>query len=349
MTDVYHALGGALKRKGRADLATSTRPSGPGFFPVENYGGDINAAATAVAAAGGGTVTLPAGTFSATGFGQNADTAGFFLPPKVSLAGSGRGATFLRVAPGTMTQTQKDSIPPSTPTGPTNPLNVLFVSGGNTETASVYGLAVLGTDQGGFLYNGLRMSRLVAPTLSDVLVKGIPGHLNSPPDETFGVNIFRANGAKLYRVEADGRDAGGNRVGAAGIGTNTVTDVELHDCSAHHMGYSHGLAAWQTDRLTTWNFVSTDNGGASGAATGGNSGAGLNHERSTYCVHYSPQLGNNTLTEVRYYGDLANTVGHELHNLVLTDGGALDIRMDKLQSSTPLLDACPAPVYDYNP
>lgn len=348
----YHARSGALDRWSRGIAAPPNpstpppvRPTGAGYYPVENYGGDINAAATAVAAAGGGTVTLPAGTFSATGFAQNGNSAGFFLPQGVSLAGSGVDQTFLQVAPDTMTTTQANTIP--TAPGTTNQLHVLWVHGGNTSPASVSQLTVTGTPQNGNLYNGVRISRLVNPTVTDVKVVGIPGNNNSPPGETFGVNVFSSPGATLTRVEVDGRSpTTGLKVGAAGIGLNSSDNVTLTDCHSHHSGYSHGFAGWQSDNVTSSNFWSHDNGGGTGTVTGGsNQAAGLNHERCSTSVHHSPTLGGNTLAEVRYWSDQGDTTGHALDHVTITDGGSFDIKIANQQTSHPALTSSPTPRY----
>jgi len=310
-------------------------------YPVERWSGDLNAAAAAVAALGGGTLVAPEGVFECDGFAQYEGTCGFHLPAGVGLVGAGPG-TQLRVRPRSMTAAQRATIPAASPSRPTNQLNVVTAAGGAGTVFADF--AVHGSDQDGALYNGLRLSRIAAPTVRDVLVRGIPGDLNSPPGETFGVNVYRSDGARLTRVEVDGRDDAGRRVGAAGIGTNSVTDVELRDCSAHHLAHSHGLAMWQTERLTSWGFAASDNGGPSG----GHAAAGLNHERSSRCVHHAPRLGRNTLCEVRYWSDRSDTGGHELHDLVMVDDGPLDIWLSREQHTAPELVDCPPPVYTRN-
>jgi hypothetical protein len=81
----------------------------------------------------------------------------------------------------------------------------------------------------------------------------------------------------------------------------------------------------------------------------------LNHEKTFKAVHYSPRLGNNSLTEIRYYGNATspnsgNTNGHQLHDLVITDGGKLNIKIENKQRNSSGEIAyfnCPTPVFEY--
>jgi hypothetical protein len=122
------------------------------------------------------------------------------------------------------------------------------------------------------------------------------------------------------------------------------------------MGYSHGFAFWQTTGVTTWNSRSEWNGtGVANGGGGGTAGDGLNHEKTFKAVHYSPRLGNNSLTEIRYYGNATspnsgNTNGHQLHDLVITDGGKLNIKIENKQRNSSGEIAyfnCPTPVFEY--
>ncbi len=94
------------------------------------------------------------------------------------------------------------------------------------------------------------------------------------------------------------------------------------------------LALWQSQALTTWNFRSEYNGTS---GNGGTVGGGLNHEKTFDTVHYSPKVGFNSMTDVRYYRtrciapNAGNTDGHQLHNAVVSDGGQLNIWVEDAQ------------------
>lgn len=372
---VYHALAGVLKRKGFPDVMPSapatpmTRPTGAGFYAIEDLGVgmDFHAASAKVktlAAAPDGrrTLTLPEYTFEATGFARASNWAGFLVDEGVSVVGSGFGTKF-RVAPDTITQAQVDSWYPPDVYGNTIQLSVFVVPNGtNVRVAQ---LSIEGTQQrvGGtgapagydtYHYDGLNLYNLVNPLIEDVLVKGIPGYKNTPPGETFHCSTYLGSGARFYRVEVDGRNAAGVRVGAAGFGTNTYSNAYFEDCYAHHMACSHGFAFWETKGIQTLRCIAENNGGVGGGTFDALAGDGFNHERSFDTVHRFPRVGGNTLCELRYFaenqGDAydGDTTGHQIYDLTVTDGGALDIRIDGSQTVLPTLTRCPAPVYSIN-
>ena len=351
---------------------TYTRPTGTGYYAIEDLGVglDLRAAFAAVGAqsgtipgVGGKALTLPIGVFVVDGFSQSSDYLGVLTPTNVGLIGSGPN-TVIQVNPNSITAHQAATwVPPPTPLGTTNQLNVILFPSA-TVPITIAQFRVQGTSQrvGGtgtnYTYNGLRTNNCVGPVLTDLWVKGIPGFLNSPPGETFGINIYRGSGAILTRVETDGRDLDGSiqgiagaKIGAAGIGLNTTSNTSLTDCWTHHTGFSHGLAIYQSPDTTTTRhraeYCGTGNGSG---ATGGTVGVGLNCEQSNRSIHHSPTLGFNTLAQMRYYGTTSgsfagDTTGHTIDGLVLSDGGSLTIRIDNAQTSHPTLTTSPTPTY----
>lgn len=380
---LFHAAGGVLVRKGRTPVVappapptTFSRPTGPGYYAIEDLGVgmDFNAAAAKVKTLATGvdstgrthrTLTLPAMTISANGFAKSENYCGFLLPDGVSVVGSGPTQTVFQVTPDTITQAQVDDWYPPIDSYPgTITLTALIAANGTNVELAQFGLR--GTQQrlGGtktpgsgfdtYHYNGIKVPRSTKPTIRDVKVWGIPGYRNSPPGETFGISTYLGSGARFYRVEVDGRNDSGVRVGAAGIGTNTTSGVYFEDCSSHDNAVSHGFAFWETNNGELVRCSATNNGSASGADLGGVTGAGFNMERSRNIVHRSPRMGGNTLCEMRFYarndGDAydGDTTGHQVLDAVLTDGGPFDIRIDNAQVTLPTLTRCPPPVYDVN-
>ena len=343
------------------------RPMGPNYFPIEDLGvgNNIQAALNKVAAlAKTPTLTLPAGVFEVSGFSQSADYIGVLIPPNVSLIGSGK-KTVIRVYPDSITAEQVSRwVPPSYPLGTTNGLQVIRAARG-LFPITLSNFTVEGTAQRpagsntGALYNGLVVANCPSPTLSNLLVRGIPGNLNSPPGETFSINILGGSGASFYNVEVDGRDPlSGNKVAGCGVGINSTQNVTMFDCNFHDMGYSHGVSFWQSINATTYNLNSENNGvGRANGGGGGTSGTGINSERSRNTVHFAPRLGGNSLSSMRYWGSpttsadmrSGDTGGHYVSNAIMSDGKQFDIRLDRAQATRPTLYDCPTPQWDRRP
>lgn len=384
---VYHAIGGVLTRKGRSSVGAGpvpagfTRPTGPGYYAIEDLGvaltfagfksamTQVKALATGVDSKGRThrTLTLPAMTIEAPGFAESTGHHAILLAEGVSITGMGPEQTLFEVAQDSITQSQVDGgYPPMDVYPGTIGLAAMVVPNGTgvqlaqlglrgtRQRVSGTGVPAAGYDS--YHYNGLHVSRCTAPLLQDVKVWGIPGYRNSPPGETFGINIFRGSGARLIRVECDGRNTAGTAVGAAGIGTNTTTNVYLESSSAHHMGFSHGFAFWETNGVKAVDCVATHNGQVGGAALGGVSGDGFNFERSRSTELIRPTVGFNSLCELRYYGRNdgdafdGDTGPHRVEGLKLLEG-ALDIWIDSagtagsVQTTRPTLVNCPPPAF----
>ena len=332
-------------------LGMLARPTGNGVYAYENLGVSGNNLIAAMSAAMSAarrqgvarpTLTLPSGIFETRGFGQSANNCGFLVPENLSIVGSGL-STVLRVAENSLTSSQAKT-----------PLKLLIVPKGMGTLLAQFTLQ--GTAQGGKIYEGINVYRGSAPQLRDIKVTGIPGNFNSPPGETFGININGGSGARLYRVEVDGRDTKNRQVGGCGIGINNSSGIEMHDSYTHHMGFSHGVSIWQSTDVSTWNHRSEYNGTAlSAGGTYGSLGSGINHEKSRDTIHRSLQLGNNTHSELRYYATPSrssdafsgNTTGHRVNTVALTDTDGFRVRMDNTQSTLPALTSCPPPHYFY--
>lgn len=337
----------ALASTATTSLSVLPRPTGAGIYPYETLrisGLNLIAAMSAAVSAGKRdgvsrpTLTLPAGVFETRGFGQSANDNGFLVPPNLSIVGSGSG-TIIRVVPNTVTSTQATKV-------------IRIITVANSSWVKIAQLTIQGNSQSGKLYGGMQVWNCSNSQIADVLFTGIPGNYNSPPGETFALNISACSTMKLNRVETDGRDATGRRVQATGIGVNNSNGLEMRDCYTHHSGYAHGVAMWQSSNITTWNHRAEYNGlHPKDGGSWGSVGCGLNHEKTRNTTHYSSRLGYNSLSEIRYFAMPAsgadrysgNTGGHTLSGLTLTDGGRLDIHMDSSQWAQPVLTSSPAP------
>lgn len=364
---------------------TVTRPTGPGYYAIEDLavGMDFTAAMAKVKTLAAGTrpsdgtshrtLTLPGTTSSPFVIGANGFAAGvaagfgFLFEESVSVFGSGEGATIFQVTPDSITQAQVDAKVPAIDSYPNNiGLRIAVVPNGVNVRLENFGMRgtqqrVGGTGTQGaqwdtYHYTGLSLTRHTNLTVENVKVWSIPGYRNSPPGETTAVSVLGGSAYRFVNVEIDGRRSwgDGSKISGAGFGTSSTTNVRYERCYAHHMGFSHGFAFWQTNGITAVDCVSTDNGGGQSASLGGTAGDGFNFERSRNSLLVRPTVGRNTLCELRYYGRNdgdsydGDTFPHRVENLTLLEGN-LDIRIDKVQRTDPVLVSCPPPVFHRNP
>ncbi len=122
---------------------------------------------------------------------------------------------------------------------------------------------------------------------------GFQGDWNSPPGETFQLNLFKDINTKMYGVEVDGHNLAGAIVGGSPVGMNNSTNAEYHDCYFHDAYVSAPTASfagtwdeaksssgWKTfncrfHRNANWNVFTRD---GYSYGTGGKRMAGINHE-----------------------------------------------------------------------
>jgi hypothetical protein len=146
-----------------------------------------------------------------------------------------------------------------------NSFNLLRTSPGRSRIGGEFaGFTVQGTAQG-HDYNGLCLDHLIGHHVHDLVIRGIPGSADSPPGETFALNEFGGINGVFERIEVDGRDLNGRRVGAS-VGLNSATNTTLNDWYVHDLAYGFPTA-WQQNGLTTHNVRSVNNQ------------LGFNHER----------------------------------------------------------------------
>lgn len=260
-------------------------------------------------------VSFLPGTYDFSDFTGGAQQFGFLLWQTASqgpkgLLGSGKTATVFQMRANS--STQAGQVPPqsSFTSGGTNPLYLM--RGDNGVVLSGFTLA--GTPQG-HLYGGLQLYYANGSQVSDVLVKGIPGDDSANPGETFSINLFRAAGAHLDRLEIDGRDANGTKVGASGLGINFGSGAVVTDLYAHDLAYGHGVASYTTDSPT---FVRP-------VVTGGQ--RGLNFERVTGTVKITqPNLTGQAEVPIAIASDTGSAT-YEISDPVLAAGQKLVVRV----------------------
>jgi hypothetical protein len=195
---------------------------------------------------------LAGGTYSFANFARNSMGA---TVPTTGLTGAGSDQTVLEMTP--HSSTKAGTIP--TRDYATNQLSLLEASG----TPVLSGFTLQGTDQG-HLYNGLRLEHATDARVTNVKVAAIPGNMNHPPGETFGINDYRTTGSVYCGLEIDG--AG---VGAAGFGANDSTNLTIRNAVSHGSPHSAGFTFWQSSDITLVDVTSTHNRG------------GLNFERDS--------------------------------------------------------------------
>jgi hypothetical protein len=292
--------------------------------------GTVTATAAGETASGDYTVADPSqlqlsGTMTLVDFPNN---NALLLPStKRGLAGPG----VVTIKP--MSSTKASTVP--TAAGTTNSLYLVRTAKG--VAALFTGFTLQGTDQG-HLYGGLMLDHTVGAQLTDVLVAGIPGNNGAPPGETFGVNDYGGNGTVFTRVEVDGRNLAGVRVGASGLATNSASNVTWIDCYVHDHAY--GMPTfWQTVNITTRNLRSINNA------------RGINHERASGVIRHlspvlHPDLSKPAAMHMSLNNDQADAADVEIHDPDCAGGevnGAFCLQMNDFYGSIKNADGTSQP------
>jgi hypothetical protein len=250
-------------------------------------------------------LTFPAGIFEFSDFTQLNGQVGISIPSNIlGIAGSGVDQTIFRMKPGTSTVASK--VPPQSSAPATNQLYLMDLTGGTGQRLE--GFTLEGTNQN-HLYNGLRVWG-TNPTLADVKVTGIPGDNNSPPGETFAINVYNGTGMIGNRIEVSGiRTSDGVNVGASPFGYNSASNSTLTDCYFHD-NWTSTFTFWQSHDITTYNTRSLNNG----SGTGVHHAHGINHERSYNITHWNPTV------KINHDAPISNDGYHMSMNNDLRDG-----------------------------
>lgn len=128
-----------------------------------------------------------------------------------------------------------------------------------------------------------------------------PGFGNTPPGETFSLNIYKSNDVTIDYSEFDGRNAAGTRVCSTPIGWNGSGSYGTHGASinyamrgkvyrtyTHHGLCGMGITFWKsadvyTEDFWTYSTMTGDNGNYTGV--------GINHEQTKGpSYHLRPRL-----------------------------------------------------------
>lgn len=158
----------------------------------------------------------------------------------------------------------------------------------NSVNNAVFGnFAMKGTPQNGRYYSGVTLDKSHDSQVFNLYLRGAsPGYRNSPPGETFGVNLYLSNRVEVRDCEFDGRDDAGNRVCSSPLGWNSATDARVLRCYSHH-GLTGMLTFWQTTNIYTEDYKAY----STGIGPGGYNGCGINHEESNGVIrHIRPDI-----------------------------------------------------------
>lgn len=275
-----------------ANAATpgTTRPSGGGYVRYEDLyqkGDTVTEAMARLTTPA--IITFPAGRFECTNFATGYN-AGISIPKIAKgIWGSGRGTlggstgTVFTIKSGT---SSKQGLVPTQSSGGTTPTTVMMHSG-SLSGASFGQFQVAGTEQG-HIFHGLAVYNPGGQvTMDDILVTGWAGDNGAPPGETFGLTVHGGENHILTNVEADGRRAvGGESFGAVGITYQDTVGSSMIDCASHHCVASP-VVLFQSFNVTTHNIKI---GRADDRVRGVTAGGGLNHERTSGCLHNNPTI-----------------------------------------------------------
>lgn len=258
--------------------AINYRPSGTGYVRYEDlYRSGDSFQAVVNKVTGNRVLTLPTGTFTLSGF-TNGNHDGVRIGTGAAagcrgIAGSGRD-TIIRMKANVGTNLGNNFAG--------NQMTISSKSG-----ALLTNFSLRGNPQNGLLHAGILVSNCPNAEVSNLYLRGASrGTSQSPPGETFGINVLRCDGVVIKDCEVDGRDDAGTRVAAAPIGFNHASNVKVYRTYVHH-GVASMLTFFRTNNIYTEDFrtFSTSSG------TGGQSGHGINHEQSAGTIkHVRPQL-----------------------------------------------------------
>lgn len=317
--DTLHVKGGMMVRAGRgAQIAPNERPTGPGFVRWEDLyvsGDTLQQTFNRVTADSAGVpriMTLPEGEFVFSDF-----TNGYYEGFRIGnggaagcrgIIGSGRN-TIIRPAYNTASRDKGGQI-----------AGTQFTV--NTRNNAVLGnFAMQGTAQNGLSYGAFTLDKSHDSQVYNVYLRGAsPGYGNSPPGETFGMNVYLSDRVEIRDCEIDGRDNAGIRNCASPIGWNMASDARVLRTYVHD-GLTGMLTFYKTTNIYTEDFRSF----STGSGTGKLAGAGINHEESDGVIrHVRPNL---TL-----FGQYSTAAGHTNNNgnhvtLQNTTTGMLDVQL----------------------
>ena len=214
------------------------------------YSGATGSTLTARAkAAGSSAVALRAGTTTLRDFVAGPERIDAARVPAASLGIVGQGVrrSTMTIAP--HSSTRRSKVPKVE--YQVNPLNELRVSSAHPVVGD---FTLRGTQQG-HTYNGLRIERSTNARVAHVRVIAVPGNMDRPPGETFGINDYRTNGSRYEHVEVDG--AG---VGAAGFAANGSKNITVCATTSHDNKVSMGFAFWSVRNITLVDCIAVHNG-----------------------------------------------------------------------------------------
>jgi hypothetical protein len=203
---------------------------------------------------------------------------GIRIPSNVGIAGSGRDGADATVFKMKVKSSTRAGQVPQPGSGKTNQFTYMGIQNAGAvqpPSGMVFkNFAIIGTDQG-HLYNGFRLQNCVNPVLSNIYIEGMAGNQAAPPGETFGINLYKGDGAQLTNIEVDGRrtrQGGTESISSSPIGYNNHSNSVMTNCYFHHCQY--GMPTfWQSNDCTTVNCRSEYNK------------TGFNHERATRITH----------------------------------------------------------------
>lgn len=157
-------------------------------------------------------------------------------------------------------------MPPQTAAPQTNPLHAAVTPAKGGVGYQIQRSTFDFTGYQGHNFHGLRIQYIDGGLLEDLDILGGYGDAAGPPGETFVETGYKANGWTARRVRIDGRNTA-----ASGWGLNSLSGWRISDSSVVNC-QGWGMPIWQCSDVQTTNLF-LDNG------------RGLNHERSTKCVH----------------------------------------------------------------
>ena len=284
-----------------AQAAQQQRPTGPEYVRYEDLytsGNTLQQVVNKVTPDGNGKariLTLPEGVFTTSGNVGSVPAAA-----SVWIGTSGNGGSGCRGIAGSGRNTII-RLSANTTTADANKIygNIIRAQGVADVRFSNFQLQAEPQEDGGGnkTYGaGIMIRSCDRAEFSWLYLRGAsPGFSNSPPGETFGINVFDSDNVTIRDTEVDGRDLNGVRQCASPFGWNgsgSYPNVTFAQNARVYRFYGHhGVAGmptfWETQNIYTEDLWSYSCGSGSGSI----SGHGMNHEQIRGPVtHYRPHL-----------------------------------------------------------
>lgn len=226
-------VGPTTRPTGSQYVMAESLPRWSEFAPTSTRDGDLRGFIAAYAGAGK-VLNVPEGKYSGPNWNtQNAASAADVENGWRGLVGAGQGTVFGYPASGFVKGTP--------PTSGTNPMHTIQVGVSSRKALEVGNFSMVGN--AGHLHGGIRISADLNAASETLRVWNIwgdnaaPGNSNSPPGETFFINVWRSVRSLMEDITVEGRNNSSSAVGYNNANNTVTKRVYSNECR-------YGMPTW---------------------------------------------------------------------------------------------------------